>query len=126
MQYDDLIGIPFKDGGRDKTGLDCWGLAKEIYKRRGIELPEFNISAMATDRITNALTENKPLWRKLNKPEPSALVVIKLVCGGWADHVGVCIDNNKFIHAYCRTGVVIDRLSKWQSHIAGFYVPGWL
>ncbi|WP_196603425.1 C40 family peptidase [Pectinatus haikarae] len=126
MQYDDLIGIPFEDGGRDKTGLDCWGLAKEIYYRKGIDLPEFNISAMATKRITDALTKNKPLWRKLNKPEEYALVVIKLVCGGWADHVGVCIDNNKFIHAYRRTGVVIDRLPKWQSHIAGFYIPGWL
>ena len=33
MKYDDLIGAPFIDGGRDKeTGLDCWGLAREMFR----------------------------------------------------------------------------------------------
>ena len=35
--YDDLIGVPFVDGGRDKNGLDCWGLVKEAFRRQGCE-----------------------------------------------------------------------------------------
>lgn len=126
MEYLDLIGTPFVDGGRDKKGLDCWGLAKELYHRRGIDLPDFNISAMATDRITGELLANKPLWRKLQEPELYCIVVIRLICHGWADHVGIYLGNNKFIHAYRATGVVIDRLSRWRSRIIGYYVPGWI
>lgn len=125
MQIGDLIGIPFVDGGRNRKGLDCWGLAKEVYKRHGIELPDFQISAMSADTIAEELTANKPLWKKIDRPVPYALIVIKLACGGWANHVGVCIDNNKFIHAYKKTGVCIDRISRWRSHTAGFYIPGW-
>ena len=41
LKYDDLIGIPYVDYGRDPhKGLDCWGLAMELYRRRGIQLPD--------------------------------------------------------------------------------------
>ena len=45
--YDDLIGVPFVDGGRDaKSGLDCWGLVKEVFRRQGYEVPDYHISAI--------------------------------------------------------------------------------
>lgn len=42
IDYDDLIGIPFINGGRDRNkGFDCYGLVMEVYRRCGIALPEY-------------------------------------------------------------------------------------
>ena len=126
MKDNDLIGIPFVDGGRNNSGLDCWGLAMEMYKRQGIALPDYPVSAMAVDSIANELAANEASWIKLDRPEIGCLVVLRFACGNWANHVGVYIGDGKFIHAYIKTGVCIDRLSHWRSRIAGFYKPGWI
>lgn len=127
MNFVKYIGIPFVDGGRDLNGLDCWGLVKLIYKEQyNIDLPEYYISAMATVSITAEMRAEEHKWIKLEQPEAPCLVVINLTCGPWADHVGVYLGVGKFIHCYKRSGVVIDRLSHWQSRIIGYYKPGWL
>ncbi len=66
MEFNDLIGVPFVDGGRSPdTGLDCWGLALEIYRRAGVALPDFKISAMDAATINAELSANEGKWKKL-------------------------------------------------------------
>jgi len=126
MNYQKFVGIPFKDGGRDKNGVDCWGLVKLMYKELGIDLPEFYIGAMQTLKIENALKSNEKNWTKLSEPEAPCLVLINISCGVWADHVGFYIGDGKFLHCYRHTGVCIDRLNHWKSRIIGYYKPGWI
>ena len=125
MEFQDLIGKPFKDGARGPDAYDCWGLAMELFRRQGITLPEYPISAMATQMIALAMSTHEHEWIKLAGPQPGCLVVISISCSTWANHVGVYIGDNKFIHCYRSTGVVVDHLSRWQSRIAGYYRPGW-
>ena len=40
MIVKDLIGIPYKDHGRDFSGMDCYGIAIEVLKRFGKNLPD--------------------------------------------------------------------------------------
>ena len=43
MNFNDLIGVPFKNRGRDiQDGFDCYGLVKEVYRRYGHEIPEYD------------------------------------------------------------------------------------
>jgi probable lipoprotein NlpC len=121
----DLLGTPFLDGGRNPgIGLDCWGLVREVYCRYGVNLPEYRISAMDAVKIGNQIAQDKPDWLEVYKPLPvPCLVVIRLACGSWANHVGVYIGSGQFIHAYKTTGVVIDRIKRWRSSIVGFYTP---
>ena len=41
IKYDDLLGVPFKAHGRDKSGMDCYGLVLECLRREGKSLPDF-------------------------------------------------------------------------------------
>ena len=50
--YEDLIGVPFVDGGRDTNGMDCWGLVRECFKRQGIVVKDYGISAAEELKIS--------------------------------------------------------------------------
>lgn len=61
MLLEDLIGIPFVYDGRDlRAGVDCWGLAMEIYKRKGRKLPEYWKMAGEMKVIGRAIEEALP------------------------------------------------------------------
>jgi len=127
FDYTPLIGIPFVDQGRDpKTGLDCYGLAKEVFRWHGIDLPEFWISCEDASRINQAVGEEKGSgrWIRLEKPQEPCLIVLRFNNFQW-NHVGVYIGGGKFIHTARKTGVRIERLDHpyWRNRIEGFYIP---
>lgn len=122
---EDLIGLPFIDGGRNPTvGLDCWGLSTEVFRRYGIILPDYKISCEDASRIHSEVNEQRSWWRKCEEDIPvPALVVIRFTV--YCDHTGVYIGQGRFIHTRKRIGVNIDRIDNpaWANRIEGFYVP---
>ena len=105
FNYDDLIGIPFVDGGRD--------------------IHDYSISSEEAHVISDTMQHDlNEMWQKIEEPKIGCLVIIRLAENEWANHCGVYIGDGHFIHAYCHeTGVVIDRVRKWKSRILGFYIP---
>ena len=124
--YDDLIGVPFLDGGRDpKIGLDCWGLALEVFRRHGITLPDFAIPALAFDLVGAEIERQKPVWRRLIQPESPSVIVMRFNSVTCCNHCGVYIGFGQFIHTRERVGVCIDRIMSpsWARRIDGYYLP---
>lgn len=127
IELADLIGVPFKNNGRDpKSGLDCYGLAMEVFHRFGIEIPEYWSDYDNCEKISNIIRKEKTTayWQKTEVPTPPALVTIRFgVPAPYVNHTGVYIGDGKFIHTREKTGVVIENVHSimWKYVIDGYY-----
>lgn len=122
------IGIPFKEHGRDRLGLDCWGLLRLIYKEElGIELPSFVDAYESTDDggvIGRLIAANKgEEWEPVESGKERAYDGILLRVTGQPMHVGVVVDRGEMVHVMKGIDVTLERyLSwRWKNRIMGFY-----
>ena len=105
----DLLGLPFRHRGRGPDAYDCYGLVLEISKRQGIIL--FDTGYPEDDQAQQALIGNNLHRWKACEPGPGAVLLFRR--GALAQHVGVQIDQDRFIHATEQFGQVkIDYLSR--------------
>ena len=129
IDYSDLIGLPFKDGGTGHTGsnpggYDCYSLAREIYMRNGITLPSVNISVVACRQASQNKIDHgfKTLCQRIKAPETPCLVQILSSNPDYANHLAVFIGGGRIIHVTMRSNVIIQRLSTIHPRkIEGFY-----
>ena len=129
IDYSDLIGVPFKNRGRDKnTGLDCYGLVMEVYKKIGIQLPEYYADWDNVEKINSIIRQEvgTSLWKKVDGSHIPIQCVMAIRFGvpkGVVNHTGVYVGNGKFIHIRENVGVCVDRISSpaWKKQIEGFY-----
>jgi len=126
IKLSDLIGKPYKDGGRGPDYYDCWGLCMEVARRAGIELPEFNVAIDNELRGRLINEQKKAGFHRLNKPVSWSLVLFRI----WDDHnntlwhVGIVLENcRQFIHITGNSFVCITDLKRgfWDIHLEGFY-----
>ena len=127
INYNDLIGVPFVNRGRDaQHGLDCYGLVKEVYKRNGIEIPEYDVDYNDMDKVDELIegnTQGYP-WQEIREPQTPCLIAIRFGSPvGVVNHTAVYIGGGRFIHTREKVGVCIDRVSSpaWRRVIVGFY-----
>lgn len=121
----DLIGIPYKVHGRDKDGMDCYGVAIEVMKRIGKTLPDvfYAETSVAENAKTALLVKNGLPLRKIEYPSEGCLIDIALT-GNATSHVGVYVGDGMFIHATKDVGVCLQKLSKYKNRIKGYYIIG--
>lgn len=128
IDYDDLIGIPFINGGRDRNkGFDCYGLVMEVYRRCGIALPEYTADWDDEEKI-NSIVQREAgttAWHRVKAPLPvPCLVALRMgTPPGIVNHTGVYIGHGKFIHTRAKIGVCVSRIDSpaWRGVIEGFY-----
>lgn len=128
MDSTKYIDIPFKANGRDRSGVDCWGLVCLIYKEEyNIILPSFSTEYHIEDdlRINELFAQYREGWQEKETPEAGDLVLFRIF--GEQTHVGVMLNGQQFIHTREGSNCVVDHLtlSKWKNRVSGFfkYVP---
>lgn len=96
---DNWIGVPHRSGGMNKKGVDCSGftflLEKEVYEK---DLPR------------TARTMADKVKRKYEQDLQEGDLVFFDFDGQKFSHVGVYLQNNKFVHASTSKGVIISDL----------------
>lgn len=116
------IGIPYVLKGRNRTGVDCWGLARLVYEEQySITLPSFDdtYSTASDENIEEIVARQKEGWEEVKEPAVGDVVLFKVL--GHLQHIGVYIGNNMFIHAREGYSSCIERLDSgtWKHRFAG-------
>lgn len=124
MWSNNYIGIPFKYKGRTKDGLDCWGLARLIYKNEyDISLPSLSTEYVENDieRISELIAQYKEGWESVDKPSEGDIVLLKIM--GSISHIGVAISETHFIHARDGYDSAIESFESpyWKKRIVGYF-----
>lgn len=122
MNLKDLIGVPYKARGRDKTGYDCYGLIIELSRRLGNQLPDVfykNTNEKENAKTAEVLRYGLPV-EKLSNLEDYCLLDIAYD-GKTSTHIGMYIGDGQFIHATEKCGVCIENIAKYAKIIKGFY-----
>jgi cell wall-associated NlpC family hydrolase len=106
----DLRGIPYKNGGTDRSGFDCSGFTQFVFAQYGLSLPR---------DVREQFKTGKPVdWKTL---EPGDLIFFSTTEPG-ASHVGIAVGGDAFVHAPSTSGVVrVERFSSsyWAPRFIG-------
>jgi len=128
-----LIGIPFKKNGDSTIGINCYNLAKKVFERYNISIPDYALSVrsaihcdLASDTINKEIDAHRAEWIKIEKPVEPCLVVLKSDIDNpdMCTHIGVYIGERKFIHIMKKINSCIQTVDNpiWTMRIDGYYL----
>ena len=98
---DEWYSVPYQYGGKTKSGIDCSGLTCALYKA----VYQKTISGSAATLWTKCKAVNE---KQLSEGD---LVFFK-IGGDKVSHVGVYLQNRRFVHASTKKGVIISSLDE--------------
>lgn len=119
------VGIPFKEGGRNRDGIDCYGLVRlilfEVFSVATLDYSDYRIDNRADcAHLINKGAANGE-WEAVQHPARGDVVVLNI--HGQPMHCGMVLGSGLFIHASHETGVVVERLNApcWTRRISKFF-----
>ncbi len=81
------VGIPYRSGGMDASGMDCSGLVGRVYLDHGVPLPR------TAEEIAKV---GDPVPRDQLAPGD---IVVFAIAGDQPSHVGIYVGGDSFVHA---------------------------
>ena len=109
MLLNDLIGVPYKDGGRDLSGLDCYGTVL-LYER---EFKHKNLIDVQYDNHNIELSNEFAPLLNIKKTDSIYDGVILEMHVKNELHIGVAISSKLMIHATRNQGVRISSIAAY-------------
>ena len=128
IDVSDLIGRPYKAGGRGPANYDCWGICMAAAVRAGIKMPDIEVPD-GDELKGKALADQKQSnFRRLDAARPFSIALFRIIDDDsqikW--HVGLVLENcRNFIHTTGKMGANISSLTDpvWRLFLEGFYEP---
>jgi probable lipoprotein NlpC len=124
------IGLPFESRGRDRAGVDCYGLMRLVYSDQlGIDLPawdedyEAEVAESVAGVIGAVLTPTgfARLDPAVDPPREFDAILMRL--RGLPAHVGVVVFPNLMLHVKPGSHTCLQPYAgpQWNRRILGFY-----
>lgn len=98
-----FAGTPYRWGGLTSRGMDCSGLVVRAMLAQGKRVPH---NAASLYRMGQPVS--------FPDLQPGDLVFFNTT-GNAVSHVGIWVGSNKFVHASCSRGVVVDEMAGYYS-----------
>ncbi len=108
----DWLGVRYRMGGTSKKGVDCSAFVQKLYSQVfGVDLVRTSREQFFSCRYVKNVDELKE----------GDLVFFKTSGKGLVTHVGVYLQNNRFVHASSSSGVMISSLldNYWVKRYVG-------
>lgn len=121
------IGIPFKSGGRDKSGLDCYGLVRLVYAEQFDailpDLRDLYQNALDTSETAPLYQKYAPLLRGDKSNCPKAGNVAVIMERGLPTHLGIYAGGGYILHVTRHFGTILQRVTNpnLKSRVEGYY-----
>jgi cell wall-associated NlpC family hydrolase len=92
------LGIPYAADGRDRPGLDCWGLVRLVYRESlGIDLPAWDtVTDADAPAVHMAMAQEARCWIAVSEPQAGDVVLLRRF--GRPGHCGIVIGGGRFLH----------------------------
>ena len=121
--FSGFIGLPFKLHGRDRSGVDCWGLIRLVFADHlGIDLPAYEYSS-AKEARAELVESEKTAWVQVSPDSARPYDVVLLRVSGLPLHVGVVIDPPRFLHILAGVEACLEKYTDmaWRNRLLGIY-----
>lgn len=123
------VGIPYKDHGRDFSGVDCYGLYHLFYAQEfGIILPDVDYAHCTTAEHARLITnELSRVFRPIMKEEALPGDAVLMQYGRSVAHIAMYIGHDAILHAsYDMLGRIshltdMEGIRTLNSRIVGWY-----
>jgi hypothetical protein len=109
------LQLPFKPFGRDRSGVDCWGLVALVYAEQlGLVLPQFDgVDPSDNATIADVVGRERLSWRPVALEARAAFDVVvmraRIIRDGRAMtpemHLGIVTPERRILHIRKETGV---------------------
>lgn len=121
----EYVGIPYKAGGRDREGCDCYGLVwMVLHEQFGKTLPKFEACVShGFEESERMISEHLPLIPATSPDVPAAGDIVLLKILGRPCHVGIYLGGGLMLHSLAEHDSAIDRVDgpRWAKRIEGYY-----
>jgi len=126
MMWEDFVGIPFKDKGRDFDGADCWGLFRLVYLHAlDINLPLYmgGYNGRADKHgVAGLIEDGKRAWDEVESGKEQTYDAILMKIHGF-QHLGLVVESGLMLHMPRDSYSTMERYDtmRYQNVVEGFY-----
>ena len=121
------IGLPFKERGRDMTGLDCWGLVRLVlHEQLDIQVPSYAhyyVSSTSEKQIGPLVRRESLNWKRVAVENSACGDVLILRMRGQPMHAALVLDHQYMLHIERGINSVLERYDsmRWRNRIVGVF-----
>lgn len=121
------VGLPYLPGGRDRNGVDCWGLAQMVWREVfGHDLPAYEGPAWVpgiTDDVGAATRNYAEAFVKVAYGDERCGDGVVIRMRGYPLHLALIVGDGMMLHIDGSTDSCLEPYTapRWRSRLVEFY-----